>query len=364
MVKNPLRIDPTRTTMLRRGCIAEMNRRFRILRGLIWELIVKEDALGLLPGMDIFSMTANAPTQIWRFHTLDKKLIAFNRWLQKQINDKVLTVDAVGRPWDAKYIESAYRKGSVRAYLDAHPELGLENPDFYRGTKEQFLRSSFARPERTDKMRLLYTRSYEELKGVTSAMAQRLSRDLAQGMADGKSPLEIAKKLNSDISILTRTRARTIARTEIIHAHAEGQLDSFEELGVDELGVMAEWLVTKDDKLCDECSALSGVVLSVDEARGLLPRHPNCRCAWVPAMKDHRQPGQLWGRKAERAVSKSIETEGGEEESDWAGKEIFNYDPDQPRDILSASIRSCMRAQACEQDSHVVGESCFLYRQT
>lgn len=28
---------------------------------------------------------------------------------------------------------------------------------------------------------------------------------------------------------------------------------------------------------------MEGVVLKIDEARGMLPRHPNCRCALVPA---------------------------------------------------------------------------------
>ena len=38
--------------------------------------------------------------------------------------------------------------------------------------------------------------------------------------------------------------------------------------------------------------------------------------------------------KLERAVGKSIDAEGGKDKSDWAGKEVSNYDPDQPRDEI------------------------------
>jgi len=76
---------------------------------------------------------------------------------------------------------------------------------------------------------LLYTRSYEELKGITSAMAQQVSRVVADGMANGLGPASIARNLSNTITGITRQRAMTMARTEVIHAHAEGQLDSFED---------------------------------------------------------------------------------------------------------------------------------------
>jgi hypothetical protein len=76
-----------------------------------------------------------------------------------------------------------------------------------------------------------------------------------------------------------------IARTEIINAHAEGQLDSFDMLGVEEVGVVAEWATAGDDRVCEECASIEGELFTVDEARGMIPLHPNCRCAWIPAEK-------------------------------------------------------------------------------
>jgi SPP1 gp7 family putative phage head morphogenesis protein len=116
--------------------------------------------------------------------------------------------------------------------------------------------------------------------------------------------------MSKGIAGLARTRANMIARTETIYAHAEGQLDSFEELNIREVGVMAEWLTAGDEDVCLECEALEGTVMTIEEARGLLPRHPNCRCAWIPANVGERQPGRAWtGKQKEKRVQASLQAE-------------------------------------------------------
>jgi len=34
--------------------------------------------------------------------------------------------------------------------------------------------------------------------------------------------------------------------------------------------------------VCSECSDLEGNVYTIKEAHGMIPLHPNCRCAWKP----------------------------------------------------------------------------------
>jgi len=52
---------------------------------------------------------------------------------------------------------------------------------------------------------------------------------------------------------------------------------------------------------CELCAPLEGIVLKVSEARGMLPRHPNCRCCFIPAnVGEHK---------------------GGTTETTWAGPE-------------------------------------------
>jgi SPP1 gp7 family putative phage head morphogenesis protein len=98
---------------------------------------------------------------------------------------------------------------------------------------------------------------------------------------------EIAAEMLDKIDNLTETRALTLARTEVIHAHAEGQLDQFTDLGVEEVGVEAEFSTAGDDLVCPECEALEGQSFPVEEAHGIIPVHPNCRCTWIPKIPEH-----------------------------------------------------------------------------
>lgn len=334
---NPLKADPTRTTTLRHAFVVEMRRRFRRLRDRVWEVIVELDVLGLEEPQPLtLRLNALLPRQAFRFTTDDKKLEEFNKWFKGQVDQDILQVSATGEPWTAKYVDSAYKKGAFRAYADVHKEALAEKQDVYVGTREQFLQSAFNQPERLSKIRMLATRSFEELKGVSAAMGQQMNRILADGLSQGIGPRELGRRMDKAIDGLTRTRAVTIARTEIIQAHAEGQLDSFEDLGVQEVGVMAEWSTAGDDRVCDMCVELEGEVMTVEEARGLIPRHPNCRCAWIPANVGET-PHKVKG--TEKAVKDSLKAElpnrtrEGERvpqtvkeaaaRSTWAGKELI-----------------------------------------
>src|SRR5260370_20917457 len=91
---------------------------------------------------------------------------------------------------------------------------------------------------------------------------------------------------------VSRARAELVARTEIMRAHAEGQLTALEQLGVEDVGVAVEWKTSGRydvDKYgrpispCELCIPMEGIILKIDEARNMLPRHPGCLCCWIPA---------------------------------------------------------------------------------
>jgi len=273
VIKNVLKLDPTRTTMLRRKYVADTRKRFAKIAAEVTKLLVADDAFGLV---------TNAVRQ-FAFLTDDRKVAEFERWLQKQIDAGILV------RYGDKYVESAYKKGMTRAYVDSHGEQLQGYTRFYRGTKEDFLRSAFNQPESIAKAKLLYTRSYSDLKGVTDAMSQKLSRTLANGLIDGSAPSKIARDMVDQIGSLSRTRAEAIARTEIISAHAEGQLDAFDELGIENVSAEAEWSTAGDDRVCDDCANMEGTVMTTDEARGQIPLHPNCRCSWIPVVETIRE---------------------------------------------------------------------------
>jgi SPP1 gp7 family putative phage head morphogenesis protein len=103
-------------------------------------------------------------------------------------------------------------------------------------------------------------------------------------------------------------RAKTLSRTEIIRSHAEGQLDGLEKLGVAQVGVDVEWSTAGDNHVCPMCKPLDGIVLTLQEARGMIPRHPNCRCSFKPAGFIDRRGIQIREKsKVDAAIEKSLQ---------------------------------------------------------
>ena len=282
MITNVLKVDPSRTSLIRRAWVRDSDRRFTRLAA----------AVAAYMGANTLGLVENADP-LYDFPTAEAKLRGFNKWFREQVDQGILQAPPgadPARPWLSKYVYSAYRRGVLRAYLDTHKKDYTKSPDFYAGGQDEFLSQAFGRPETVDKLRLLYTRTYEELRGVTAAMSQQMSRVLAGGIGNGLGPMKIAKQMHDTISGISTGRARLIARTETIHAHAEGQLDAFEQMGLGSLGIEGEWSTADDTTVCDACNDMAfdddgePIVYTIEEARGLIPLHPNCRCCWTPSV--------------------------------------------------------------------------------
>lgn len=172
-------------------------------------------------------LTANTR---WRFSTSPEKLKEFQKWLREQFGSQVAGKNQKDL-WQ-KFIEEGFRKGSGRSFDDVRQSrLRSERPelftsarqgsvgDFYQGSRDEFLRSSFARPETIEKVQLLAERVYSDLDGITEEMGTRMSRTLAEGLTRGQHPNEIARALADEVDI-GRGRAETIARTECLPGDA------------------------------------------------------------------------------------------------------------------------------------------------
>jgi SPP1 gp7 family putative phage head morphogenesis protein len=263
-----------------------ITKRLRSFQRELRDFILEKDALGLGDRPSFIQMAENVFRRQYEFLSNPAKLEAFRAWFQRQVDAGILAPlpgAPPGRPWTAEYVESAYKRGQMNAFLASKRE-GLLGPSIFGMTPEQFLISSFMAPEAMSKVLLLGTRAWNEMKGLTDAMGQQLNRILAQGIADGIGVERIAKQMTDVISGLARSRALTIARSEIIRAHAEGQLDAYDKLGVAELGVQAEWSTAHDERVCPRCAPNEGKTFTIAEARGLIPLHPNCRCSWIPSV--------------------------------------------------------------------------------
>ncbi|MGL6095354.1 MAG: minor capsid protein [Fimbriiglobus sp.] len=323
--RNPLRVDPTRTAGMVRAFSARVKVRFRMLERDVTELIRAGDAAGLTaPNPDPHAVYGPAPKisattnaenpETWRGSTAADKVRLFGLWLKKRFH-MYLSSQEVRRAWE-KYVREGYERGAGRAFDDAtrtekqRAEL-LDDGKRYLGTRDEFLRSSFGQPVAVERVQALVERSFQELDGMTADLSNRMVRSLADSLTQGKHPREAAKDLQKQVGI-GRERALLIARTEIIRAHADGQLDSLTNLGVKELSVDVEFSNTGDGKVCPKCAALGNRVYRIEDARGIIPVHPRCRCSWVPklpdsllppSMKRNPRPGSRFGKMTRKKVA-------------------------------------------------------------
>lgn len=255
--------DPTRTTTLRQRFEAEAKRRFAGLRRDIVNRIVNEDGFGLRTNRGQFEFERSAD-----------KVAAFMDWLTQAENEQILGVQrgtptrvAAESAWTSTYVQTAYVRGLNQAAARLR-QAGAT-------VEQRWVDAAFRRPIHADRLGIAYTRTYTELKGITDVMDQQISRVLAQGLANGDGPPAIARAIVDRVDKIGITRARMLARTEVINAHAEAALNTYQEAGLEGVDVVAEWLTAVD--ACPECVALEAEgPYSIEQARGLIPVHPNC----------------------------------------------------------------------------------------
>lgn len=229
-----------------------------------------------LHAMRFFPKAKYVANTRWQFATDADKINQFAAWLKAQISAEITSREAEAL-WE-KYAKDAMAKGLGRTFDDVK-EAAADDLTFYAGSREQFLKDAFSQPVATDKLKLLAERSYTDLKGVTDDMAVKMRRTLMDGMGQGDNPLDIGKRLADELDI-SEQRAETIARTELTRAHAEGTLLGMKSMGIEKTTAEIELSAAGDGRMCEECAELDGQVFDIDEASGIIPIHPNCRCSW------------------------------------------------------------------------------------
>ena len=116
----------------------------------------------------------------------------------------------------------------------------------------------------------------------SKAVENKKAKLIAGGM--GRSAAEA--KANQYAKKLLRLRADTIARTETTNASNAGQLELWEQAGYQDQ--QKTWILTPDDRLCDDCAAMEGQTVKMNEnfystTLGVSVSHPglhtSCRCS-------------------------------------------------------------------------------------
>lgn len=296
------RVDPTQTTVLReRRFKPALTKRYRAVRGAIRTTIQSNDALQLpaqrrrQSGGGISAALAPEdaePRQQFRGADDAAVQVAFLQWVENTLNEAVLETTSEqqvrqGNHYSSEYIREAYHNG-LRDAAQQLREAGEDvpepesTPEGGDGTETVLAAASAVT------LAALFQRTYSAIRGTVQTAVRDVSRVFDE-LYPQASKTALTQEVNRAIADGGESDAVHVARSEPIYAYAEGQLDQFEEYGVEEVSVEEEVKLSTagDSRVCKECrrKAREGPYTISEIRRNPLTLHPplhtQCRCRLV-----------------------------------------------------------------------------------
>lgn len=300
--------DPTRSAGLRRqGRGLVTHRVFELHRDLRTSL-QEHDAAGL-------RMHESVPAVFHSFVEPPSQRLARSEQVLSQIVDH-----RIARPvdWVSEILDRAVWKGLE--------QVGQE------------LRVAVDGLDPTEVSRFLGNAASIEVQGIAAETQRRVMRHVVNAVDMQATPEELLRNIRATLEKITRLRLHLLINTGVVRAVNAGKLFGYEYNGIKRVGIQPEWvpnlthfhdretrearqrrrghkqrreaksprtqqrreqaerrleaafeglavgvLTAEDDKVCDECEQIASEgPYDLDEARDLIPAHPNCRCAFVP----------------------------------------------------------------------------------
>lgn len=121
-------------------------------------------------------------------------------------------------------------------------------------------------------------------------LGRNLRVGLTQSMILGEGIPEITDRIQRGIET-SRYNAERIARTETKRVTYCAHNDAYEDMGVEELKYYTAGMKSVS-KVCDTCNADNGKIFKRGE-EPTLPRHPNCKCVYIPVVADTFKDNEL-----------------------------------------------------------------------
>lgn len=127
----------------------------------------------------------------------------------------------------------------------------------------------------------------ELVKGLSLTTEDALRSEITRAMKDGSSAAELAKSIR-ELGAFSRSRASTIARTELATAHIQGNVQGWRETG---MVSGKEWIMGDlhdIEDVCDRNAARGEIGLDEEYEDGVLfpPAHPSCICDVLPVLSE------------------------------------------------------------------------------
>ena len=286
---SPRRKDPTSTLTLRLWSVRQINRRFGAIKRAVTQTLVDNAAL-TVDGKGKISANAQAATRERFIYLRDAaKVDEFGKWVREQVNTDVFdgNVAASSAPstfWQRTVARTAYGRGATKAQQHVLR--------FYADTPTAAIlgRTIYGSAAHVERAELIYTRIFEQLRGVTAQMEAQMRGVLSDGIIKGLSTRQIARNLNDRIDKIGIARAKLISRTEIVNAHNYASISAAKDLerSIEGAEVKLKWVTALDGRERPSHRARNGKIYTQAEASRLIGE-PNCRCsvsAHLPEFED------------------------------------------------------------------------------
>lgn len=248
---------------------------------------------------------------------MEKVLASIYKDCQKQIladvAETIAKVEKAGGTWSYANQSALTRsRGLFEQITDELTKLGQkEQIAFTQGLSniytDQFLRQVFELGQTTT-VKANFNRLNPELVKKTlnypwsgAMFSDRLWNDketlgrnlrvgLTQSMILGEGIPEITDRISKNLET-SRYNAERLARTETKRVVYVAHDDVYEDMGVEELKYYTAGMKSAS-KVCDVCNADNGKIFKRGEEPSL-PRHPNCKCVYVPHVPDTFKDNEL-----------------------------------------------------------------------
>lgn len=129
------------------------------------------------------------------------------------------------------------------------------------------------------------------LEDASTAGREALRRELITGVALGRNPVEMARRVMRQGLGTTFTRTATIYRTEVLRAYRYTSQRAYQRSNV---VTGYRRISAKDARTCVACLMADGNTYPLDHD---FDQHPNCRCAMIPIIQNRQLPietGKDW----------------------------------------------------------------------
>ena len=129
--------------------------------------------------------------------------------------------------------------------------------------------------EDKDAIKFLEENAAELSQSSLDRLKGNLDQTIIDGVKAGKPIREITKDVQAIFDDMKGFEAERIARTEVARGVTNGALSGYTEMGIE----IVEFYYNGGD--CSICADHHGELMTIGEAMGMIPLHPNCYCFWL-----------------------------------------------------------------------------------